>query len=105
MKKQLFFIIMIVILCLDTNAQWQKVTGSTQPTICLAVRGDTVFAGTSTAFGNGVNLCTYNGFTWVSSNPGNTGLIGNGVTALAINDSNIFAGDCAVFERCSGSIC
>jgi len=92
MKKHLFFFIILAILGLSVNAQWQKVTGSIQPTNCLAVKGDTVFAGTSTAFGNGVNLCTYNGFTWVSSNPGNTGLTGNGVTALAVIDSNIFAG-------------
>jgi hypothetical protein len=66
----------------DNGVSWENVNSDF--TLCFAARGADIFAGT----GAGVTLSTDNGITWKSVGPD----LPYSVTALAVIDTNVFAG-------------
>ncbi len=88
LRKNILLSIAFAVTISIVNAQWQQVTGSSQSITGLAVKGDTVLAGTT----GGLYLCTYDGSNWVSSVAGNSGLENKAITTLTANGNNIFAG-------------
>jgi len=88
MKKQLFFIAMLVIICFSANAQWQytNLPISSGQVTSFASSGSNLFAGHNDG---GVFLSTNSGNSWTAVNSGLTNTI---VNALAIDGNNIFAG-------------
>lgn len=83
MKKIIFFTLILTCFTLKIVAQWQQVSGCTEITFGLSVRGDTVFAGTN----DGVFLCRYNGFNWVGSQ---IGFDYHRINAIATTQNKIF---------------
>ncbi|MGA9408552.1 MAG: PQQ-binding-like beta-propeller repeat protein, partial [Bacteroidota bacterium] len=55
----------------------------------LAINGINIFAGDGSGFQRGIYLSTNNGANWTAVN---TGLLSKSISALAISDTNIFAG-------------
>src|SRR3989339_517265 len=87
MKKLIIFIILLIINTLFSYAQWEECKGLSGKNVrCIAVKGDTIFAGT---WGEGVFLSTDNGNSWTTKNNGLTNLI---VNCIAITDDKIFIG-------------
>jgi hypothetical protein len=86
MKKQLFFISIFAILCLNAKAQWQQTSLNYVEVHCLAINGDNIFAGTD---GSGVVLSTNNGSSWSVVI---TGLTSPYIYGLASAGTNTFAG-------------
>ncbi len=85
--KKITFLIMLAIIGLSANAQWQKTNGPYGVSInCFAINGSNIFAGTDDG---SVFLSSDNGNNWNLS-----GTLGsnNEVWAFAISGSNIFAG-------------
>ena len=78
----------LIAICVNISyAQWQNTNGPNGGIVyCMAVKGDTIFAGTS---GGGVFISTDNGESWTAKN---NGLTSSTVLSLAINGANIFAG-------------
>jgi hypothetical protein len=112
MKKLILLIALISLVSL-ANAQWQQTSLNNVDVYALAIKGDTIFAGTQvslsdtniitaisksvnknhsgieTSTGRGMYLSTNNGGNWSVVN---IGLTDTNVTALAIKGGNIFAG-------------
>jgi photosystem II stability/assembly factor-like uncharacterized protein len=75
----------------DTGATWTNISGTMAEFTALTIKGSTLYAGTK---GEGVFASTNNGKSWVAVN---NGLLTNGLTdgnihALAVCNSNLFAG-------------
>ena len=63
--KKITFLIMLAIIGLSANAQWQKTNGPYGVSInCFAINGSNIFAGTD---GGGVFLSSDNGSSWVNT--------------------------------------
>lgn len=87
MKKLFTAFALLFILGFNANAQWQPSSGCCIWSMCFAVSGDSIFAGT---YGSGVYLSPNNGHSWF---PTNTGLpTYTYVYALANKGDTIFAG-------------
>ena len=86
MKKIIIFITSIFIINI-ANAQWVKVSNDYHYVTSFAIQDSNIFAGTWDA---GVFFSTNNGNSWTALNSGT--IFPSNVNALAIRDSNIFAG-------------
>ena len=99
MKTKLFFIAMLAVIGLSANAQWQFV-GLDSNINVLAVKGDTIFAGTN---GYGIYYSSNKGNSWTSVNTGlpwdSATNVYYSVSTFAIKGNNIFAGinDAGIF--------
>ena len=87
MKKIIFFLAMLTISGLSTNAQWVQTNGpfGGQDVTCLAVIGNNLFAGT---LDHGVFITNNNGNSWMAVN---NGLNNKTVKSLIVSNNNIFA--------------
>lgn len=78
--------ISVLVLSISSRAQtWVQTSLTPGGVSCLAVNGNSLYAGT----GNGVEMTTDYGVTWV---PRNTGLTTFAVTSIAIENSKMIAG-------------
>jgi photosystem II stability/assembly factor-like uncharacterized protein len=85
--KRIITILILLILCSFTHAQWVPDGGPYSGTCnCFAVSGSNLFVGTSES---GVFISTNDGASWTSRN---NGLTNSYVHALTICGNNIFAG-------------
>ena len=84
MKKLILFIAFISLVSF-ADAQWQQTSLDSGMINCLAIKGDTIFAGSD----NGVYLSADNGNSWSAMN---TGLTNTDVLSFGISGNNIFAG-------------
>ena len=71
----------------NNAASWTPILQMTQNFFCLAVNGNSIFVGASTA---GVFRSTNGGINWSAAN---NGIPPGGVVALAVSNGNIFAGN------------
>jgi len=86
MKNSFWFLVLVI--CLLSSkpilAQWVQTNGpSDRQTLCFALNGTNLFAGTS----GGIFLSTNNGTSWTDN-----GLDSTFVVALAVSGTNLFAG-------------
>lgn len=80
------FTVCVLVLGISSKAQtWVQTSLTPGGVSCLAVNGNSLYAGT----GNGVEMTTDYGVTWV---PRNTGLTTFAVTSIAIENSKMIAG-------------
>ena len=82
--KKLFLILIAIFTISIANAQWQQCNGPYGGwVVSMAVKGDTLFAGTS----SGVYMSPNNGISWVD-----IGLKNQFILSLALKGSYVFAG-------------
>jgi hypothetical protein len=97
MSKKIYIIIMLAVIGVRVNAQWQQTSLDSENISALAIKGDTLLAGTGAVNygGNGVYLSLNNGNSWTVVNNGLPYDTISGwyyIPTLVFCGNNIFAG-------------